>query len=210
MAENNRKNIVKIMRNAAGELAHRIHFLRLPQLIFQSFVLRDITKEAQQQARLALADHIGIFDFKQHRTAVVEYKRPLFPWRQLPAGEIFAVALQQFCPIHFRRVNDGERTVLNLLGIQADQFAERAIDRDNVPALIRQPHAVHGIFPDGTEQRLRTAQRYFRRAPRGNITHVKQHRRLAIVFHANHPDFDRHHPAIRSQTFTFQPRNLTR
>ena len=35
MTVNDGQNIVKIMRDPAGELADGFHFLRLPQLIFQ-------------------------------------------------------------------------------------------------------------------------------------------------------------------------------
>src|SRR2546430_14814173 len=36
------KNIVKVVRDAASELAHRLHFLRLQQLLFESFALGDL------------------------------------------------------------------------------------------------------------------------------------------------------------------------
>ena len=91
---------------------------------------------------------------------------------------------------------------------QADQPAERLVDGDDDAVLIREPHAVHGIFPDGAEQGFRTAQRHFRRAAFGDVADVKQQGRRAVKFHAHHADFHRHRAAVRAQAFAFNPGNL--
>ena len=91
---------------------------------------------------------------------------------------------------------------------QPGQPAERLVDGDDDAVLIREPHAVHGIFPDGTEQRLGAAQRHLRRAPLGQVADVKQQRRPALELDARHADFHRHHAAVRAQAFALDPRNL--
>ena len=43
------QNIVEIMSHAAGQLADGLHLLRLPQLLFEPPLLRDVAEEPEQQ-----------------------------------------------------------------------------------------------------------------------------------------------------------------
>lgn len=43
-ADDRGQQIVEIMRNAAGKLAHRLHFLRLGKLQFEVFLVRGVNR----------------------------------------------------------------------------------------------------------------------------------------------------------------------
>ena len=42
----NAQHIVEIVRHASGKTSHRLHFLRMKELLFQSFALRDVHEHA--------------------------------------------------------------------------------------------------------------------------------------------------------------------
>src|SRR5579883_1413468 len=58
IAEERRQQVVEIMRDAAGELADRLHLLALPQRFFRLLLLGDIARADEQLADAA----IGIAD----------------------------------------------------------------------------------------------------------------------------------------------------
>ena len=53
VAEDGREEIVEIVRDAAGELAERFHFLGAAELILQLFARGDVHERADEASRLA-------------------------------------------------------------------------------------------------------------------------------------------------------------
>ena len=48
VADDDAEQVVEVVRDAAGELAHGFHFLRLPELLFQPFAVSDVTVHDNQ------------------------------------------------------------------------------------------------------------------------------------------------------------------
>ena len=208
VAEDDGEDVVEIVRDAAGELADGLHFLRLAELFFEAFVQRDIAEQAQEQARLAAGLDVAIGDFKNHLPPVVQRE---FFFRLLLGDarpEILPVALQQPIPVRARAVDHRERPALELFLRQPDQPAIGAVHRRNVSVLISQPHPIHGIFPDRAEQGFRTAQRHLGGVALAHVADVKKQRGLALKIHAHHTAFHGNDAPVRRDAFALEPFDL--
>ncbi len=86
-----------------------------------------------------------------------------------------------------------------------DEFAVGVVDRDDDAVFIGQPHAVHGIFPDGAEEHFGTLQGRLRRAPLGDVADVQQQRGFAVVFNPAGAHLDGNDTAIGGQAFALDP-----
>ncbi len=66
------ENVVEIMRDASGELADGFHLLRLPQLLLQLPLHRDVAKQTQHQQRPLMELDERVNDFQRHRVPIVQ------------------------------------------------------------------------------------------------------------------------------------------
>ena len=64
------EHVVEVVRDAAGELADRLHLLRLPQLLFGRELLRDVAQEQVEDIAVAAA-HAGHRHFHLDRPSVL-------------------------------------------------------------------------------------------------------------------------------------------
>ena len=92
-----REAVVEIMRDAAGELADGLHFLRLPELPLQPFLRRDIPEQAQHQIAARL--HKGIANLKNHPAAVMQDRLPLPLLLQRTRLKMPAMAAEHLLPV---------------------------------------------------------------------------------------------------------------
>ena len=202
------EDVVEIVRDAAGELADGLHFLRLAQLFLQPPLRRDIAEQTQHEQRPPVDFDKRMGDLQRHRLAVVQGVLP-FDFFLCGAGEkMFAMAHNHFRQIFRFGIDDGERLAFQRRRLHPDEFAKGVVDGDDDAVFIGQPHAVHGIFPDGTEKHFGTLQRGLRRAALGDVADVQQQRGLAVVFHAPGADFDRHDACHRPSGFRLRPMTI--
>ena len=70
VAENRRQQVVEVVRDAAGELADRLHLLRLAQLLFELAALGDVARVDDDGADRRIAEAIDADAFHDPPVAV--------------------------------------------------------------------------------------------------------------------------------------------
>ena len=79
VAENGGEKIIEVVRDAAGELAERFHFLRTNELILELFAGRHVHERADESDRFAIAVADDVRPFEQVEIRAVQMTEPVFP-----------------------------------------------------------------------------------------------------------------------------------
>ena len=202
---NHGEDVVEIVRDSAGQLADGLHFLRLAQLLFQSPLRRDVTKQAEEQQRMPVQFNERIGDFQCRHLAVVKVELALDFTVHGAGAEMVAMRFQHGLRVFGFGIDDGERLAFQLFRFQAEQFAVGLVDGNNDTVFIRQTHPIHGIFPNGTEKHFGTLHRRCGGAPFGDVAHMQQQGGFAVIFHATGAHFDGGDVAVGRQAFPLHP-----
>src|SRR5205823_9201639 len=70
VAEDGRQQVVEVMRNAAGELAHGLHLLRLAELLLEVALIADVALRAPDAHQVAVFDEADDVIEKNARPAI--------------------------------------------------------------------------------------------------------------------------------------------
>ena len=191
------QDIVEVVGDAAGQVADRLHFLRLPQLRLEAFALglglsapRQIAHD-RQDVRAALVVHARTAQLDLDRPAValergavaLEGAAVRDPCGQL-AGQVPAAHGQQL-------VGSAPQHLLASIPEQGD---EGGIDVDDPALLVEHRHAVHRRVEDGAILLLARAQGPLGALARRDVGGDRAHRiRLAVLVHQRKPAGEKRH-----------------
>ena len=158
VARNNEQQVIKVMGHTAGQLADGFHFLSLPQLCFQLFLGRNVTRVDHDQAFAGFVGRNSVADGLQHQPTAVAVTETVF--NRSPRGRVGPGALVGGPGAgEILRMNELERAPVKEVCRRVTQYAlrRRALVPDNALA-IKDGDEIGSVFDQCAEALLAPLQ----------------------------------------------------